>query len=350
MHFLAGVLITACAITGCSTPQERHKVLTFFFDGVPDPADALAEDDDGTVSKSDLKRRRAQATGYAHKPIAEKNCEVCHGISREKIRARGFSGATMDLIRLARKACSGCHSDPESVGQKAQVIKETEWLHGPVALGRCQDCHRVHEFSQQSLLVSQELEEVCLSCHTTLPERTGAMAEMGCRVCHDPHSAPRASDTLLRGGREGNCAKCHPLDVERRPWLHGPVARSECQQCHSGHGGEGYENHVRRPIREACTKCHLASDIPADCSPTAPAAECDTCHDPHAATSAADLLLRDRVLRSDSIRSAFGATKEPTPDLQGDAADDDATATEADASTDAATDANAASAEASDEQ
>jgi len=313
----AAGLFTACAITGCNTPEKRHKTLSFFFDGVPDPVDeADAEGKEEAPGEEGAPERRP--SGSRH-PSGEEGCRPCHGFDKGHLRGQGFSGVGIGSIERAWKACGTCHSQADKVGDDALIVKEGAWLHGPVAVGRCQDCHRGHQSKWPHLLRAERLEEICLSCHDTLEPRSGTMAGFDCVTCHDPHAAPSALAVYVRAGGESLCLTCHRLDQERRPWLHGPLAVGACAQCHDAHGRPESAKHVRRPIRAACLGCHEEGQLSIASHPVASAEECDACHDPHAAGKAADLFLRERIADD---RPAFlpaarpekgEATPAPTP-------------------------------------
>ena len=91
--------------------------------------------------------------------------------------------------------------------------------------------------------------------------------------------------------------------------MHGPVANGKCVACHDAHGEPGSVRHVRRPLADVCLGCHDRERLPTQhCNLDA---ECDTCHEPHAASGPADLFLRARLPVEMAARSAFDpASKE----------------------------------------
>jgi len=306
LGFAAAGLFTACAITGCNTPEKRHKTLSFFFDGVPDPADEVeSEGQEETPGEAGAPKK--QRSGSSH-PADEEGCQPCHGFTKGELRQRGFSGVGIRSIDRAWKACRTCHSQADKVGAEALIVQEGAWLHGPVAVGRCQDCHRGHKSRWPHLLRAERQEAICRSCHDTLATRSGTMAGFDCVTCHDPHAAPSALAVYQRSGGEALCLTCHSVDRERRPWLHGPLAVKACAQCHDAHGRPGSTKHVRRPIREACLGCHEEAQLSIASHPVASTEECDGCHDPHAARKAADLFLRERIADE---HPAFLPAKQP---------------------------------------
>jgi predicted CXXCH cytochrome family protein len=162
---------------GCATPEERHRVLTIFFDGVPPlypeeeffPAgEEFAEDDPLRPAR----RRGAKPILSVHGPVAKKACEECH------------SGRFSNRLKAKREdLCWNCH-DPENF--TGQVI------HGPVAAGYCQGCHDPHKSVNKFLLIS-EAADLCEGCHEQYD--TVAVVEhrdieaVPCQSCHDPHAA-----------------------------------------------------------------------------------------------------------------------------------------------------------------
>lgn len=289
--------VAALLLAACSTPQERHRVLSFFFDGVPDPdapapvAEAAAEDGGPSASGE-------AARGSLHEPFAERQCKACHDTTR-RLAAAG------DAMRGegAWAACRRCHADPAVVGEDAHIVREGEWLHGPVALGACAACHVGHKSGFPYLLRFERTEGACRGCHEGVDRRSGSMFTLDCITCHDPHAAVRSGDLLLRGGLLGACARCHVLDETARPWVHGPVAVQACGICHDSHGGDGSSRHVRRPLAPICHGCHDPDpEAPGSCDRTR---ECDTCHDPHAAERASDLFLREHMRRDPGRDSPF---------------------------------------------
>ena len=303
-----GALLTVCAISGCKNTPENHKILSFFFDGVPDPNEAKktkageenAEPGDATDSGPSI-----------HEPTRKEQdrCGECHGTKRSAFHERGFSGIDIGSISMAWETCTTCHSDPEKVDETSVIVRSDRWMHGPVAANRCQDCHYGHRSKHPHLLRSDDLEAICRSCHEQLPAREGAMAKLLCTECHEPHSAAKASDLFLRGGLAGSCLRCHPIETTSRPWMHGPVAKGVCQACHSGHGGTGYENHIQVPVRDTCFHCHNPIDICGPGKAAGEGADCISCHDPHSATRASDQFLRDRIEANGGAKSAFVVTE-----------------------------------------
>ncbi len=158
---------TAAALAaGCSV-ATRHKVLTVFFDGVPEP-------NQGTTPGGEQAAAAASGPGVPgrlfgeHGPFAAKLCGACHE-----------SAATNALIVPKDELCFICHRLP----------RDKKYVHGPLAAGGCLSCHDPHSSRYRYLLVS-EPEAFCLQCHDKQAvSRVAAHAgvEQACTDCHDAH-------------------------------------------------------------------------------------------------------------------------------------------------------------------
>ena len=163
---------------GCATPEERHRLLTIFFDGVPplypeDPEPLLDEPDD-EIAPQVARARGANRIVSVHGPVAEKECDQCHS-SRYPNRLKAEKE---DL-------CWTCH-DPEDFAGAV--------VHGPFAAGFCQACHDPHRSKYEYLLLSDKA-DLCESCHeqydvAAIPEHSSGEDRL-CQSCHDPHAAER---------------------------------------------------------------------------------------------------------------------------------------------------------------
>ena len=190
-------MLLFCFVTGiwlgCSTPHDRYKTLSFFFDGVPNPEAQkhfATADPDANVpvvyaSSVILSRHKpyVDATGNRDK------CGVCH---------RSASGDIMEFEE-AFKACQNCHK---------KIGTEHARMHGPVAVAAipgsqptCKWCHTGHE-SREPALLKESAVKVCTQCH----------------------------DTQL---------------LSPKPPQH--LDGTSCVQCHYGHGGELQNSHFLKP-------------------------------------------------------------------------------------------------------
>jgi predicted CXXCH cytochrome family protein len=154
-----GVLVV---VIGCGSAQQRYKVLSTFFDGVPDPS----------ASSNPLHKVTASgARIYIHQPYAEQKCNSCH-LNTSDIFARA---------KVRSNVCMECH---------AQVQTEHKIMHGPVGANMCITCHAPHQSSNQFLLKAPS-RKVCMDCHTVemisskVPQHLDKKAQ--CVDCHSGH-------------------------------------------------------------------------------------------------------------------------------------------------------------------
>jgi len=162
--WLAALILFAGLLwAGCSV-QKNYRLLSFFFDGVPNPnaLPAAASAGDGTTM-------RTSPTYVAHRPFTEERCDECHG---GRLRP-GVDDSGM---------CLKCHAD---VPNKHPV------MHGPVAVVACLWCHVPHESAFASLLKA-DARQVCAQCHEpgmlgtdTVPAH--ADGSRSCLECHSGH-------------------------------------------------------------------------------------------------------------------------------------------------------------------
>jgi len=164
--------ILACCVTTvllctCNT-TKNHKVLSFFFDGVPEPGKAPVELGGG-ARKGSAETPTTASRYREHGPYAAKQCEACHmkGTSR--------------LILPIEELCLKCHS----------LNVRKKYIHGPLASGGCKVCHEPHGSIYPFLLVS-EPKEFCLHCHDSnaiAKNDAHKGVEAQCTECHDAHSS-----------------------------------------------------------------------------------------------------------------------------------------------------------------
>lgn len=160
------------AWVGCSSPTERYQVLSFFFDGVPNPNApkkvVKVENNATPVLTLTIVSR--------HKPFVENQCDSCH---------RSATGQMVDFTDTY-KSCAKCHP---------KVANQYSHMHGPVARPACQFCHTGHESAYPHLLRADPV-KVCTQCHDAqllgnkpLEHNDG---HTNCLNCHGSHGGNEA--------------------------------------------------------------------------------------------------------------------------------------------------------------
>lgn len=198
--FAAGsVVALVLAWAGCTVTQENYDLLTFFFDGVPDPNAPM-------LPGASLEDIRRSPTYSIHQPFAEDRCAECH--------ERRF-----DLGPADSGICLKCHEG---------VPTEQPRMHGPVAAAACLWCHTAHE-SPYAALMKGSARDVCMSCHDVnllsaeeVPEHAPE-AEQSCLDCHAAHGgtnryflhSPPSRATAPTGARSAQAPP--PGERERQP-------------------------------------------------------------------------------------------------------------------------------------
>lgn len=182
------IILLLLSIQACdywSDEEKRYNILSFFFDGVPLPEsladttsinpDSLFLTDDEVISTEDedtLKINKKIIQLYLHEPYKNKMCSECHSTS-----------SSQSLQANITSLCGKCH------GQFGISYK---FIHGPVALGQCMECHHPHK-TEYTHLLTREDDQLCLYCHSgfTHDQENSAgpsnLEQKVCFDCHNPH-------------------------------------------------------------------------------------------------------------------------------------------------------------------
>lgn len=187
------LLVPAALWAGCSA-QTRYKVMSFFFDGVPDPNAPV--NPEVALASGDI-----AAMGSVHPPFAQDQCSACHG-----------DPSSTRLDRDSGGICLSCHS-----GIDAQY----PFMHGPVVAQSCLWCHNPH-FSKTTFLLRLAPPNLCMQCHSegqlTLRRPSGALLRpehmdltRNCLECHHGHGS--AKPGLLRAQVPDNAAESSEDDA-----------------------------------------------------------------------------------------------------------------------------------------
>ena len=179
----------AALAAGCST-AKHHRVLSFFFDGVPDPQAAVVS----TGPEVQAAVGRQLVRPGEHGPFAAKLCDGCHD-----------SKATNALVAPIEQLCVRCH----------ELGATQAYVHGPLASGGCLVCHDPHRSANRFLLVSAS-DGFCLA----LPRSRRPLGGEDGRRGRDPGDP----------GDRRACGRRHQLHrLPRRPHVRPqvPAARGE---------------------------------------------------------------------------------------------------------------------------
>jgi predicted CXXCH cytochrome family protein len=167
--FLIIIIILIVNWSGCSV-KKNYKVLTFFFDGVPDPEKERKTTHKQIPVKNGKNKapREVIILKSKHPDFVSNQCNKCHDKS-----------ATNYLITDEKKLCFTCHKSTEFSGG---------FVHGPVAVNSCLFCHFPHESKNESLL-KKATDHMCFECHKKEDQHSLSDKNKGnCTHCHNPHT------------------------------------------------------------------------------------------------------------------------------------------------------------------
>ena len=180
-YFLMVVLLVSLA--GCST-THHYKLLSFFFDGVPNPeksatgqSEIFLSGKDSALAQDLIVKQVPQ--NHLHLPYQSRECTSCH--DKDKMGK---------LVKPLPELCYACHDD---------FSKKYKVLHGPVESGECTSCHSPHMSVNEKLLIRTN-QALCFDCHDSkevLANDTHKdIKDTNCTKCHQPHGG--ADKTFLR--------------------------------------------------------------------------------------------------------------------------------------------------------
>ncbi|MEN8152879.1 MAG: cytochrome c3 family protein [Acidobacteriota bacterium] len=157
---------------GSCSVEKNRKILSVFFDGVPEKKNPEDTDKITRPEKSVTKRRQVPKSIIiiSHHPDHKKrSCNKCHSRSSSNF-----------LVTEKKKLCFTCHKKEKFDGK---------FIHGPVAVQACTACHDPHKSKNRKLLLADG-KELCLLCHKVplMGPRYPCKGDV-CTDCHEPHVA-----------------------------------------------------------------------------------------------------------------------------------------------------------------
>jgi DmsE family decaheme c-type cytochrome len=200
-------------------------------------------------------------------PMAQLQCEACHGAGGEHAGRRRVSSAHKPVIVFGKNretpvaeqdtVCLGCHQQDVTLAWVGSRHEREET--------GCAGCHTVHTATDPVTLHASQ-NSICFDCHrrqradsmkpsshplrTDEPARVGAMI---CTDCHDPHASV-ASVQLARATVNELCVDCHAEYRGPMIFEHAPVSE-DCTLCHQAHGSI-HASLLLRPLPLLCQSCH----------------------------------------------------------------------------------------------
>ena len=166
------------------------------------------------------------------------SCVSCHSVHK-------FERETSLLKVSQPKLCYTCHTDIKPAFAQPFHHKVDE------GLMNCSDCHNPHgTFKQKELRSSVAGDAVCVKCHT---EKAGPFVyehppirTEGCTSCHYPHGSPNPR-LLTRNNVNALCLQCHTASMNftapGTPSFHNMANQYQaCTVCHTQIHGSNTSN------------------------------------------------------------------------------------------------------------
>ncbi|MCK5443373.1 MAG: hypothetical protein KAJ23_15925 [Maribacter sp.] len=250
----------------CSS-SSSYRMRSFFFDGVPNPADQLQVVLDSTTILDSLGNATVivKPDMYVHPPYENRGCNNCHDI-------QNISKPKLPVPQL----CFECHEKPAD---------KFSFLHGPVDAGQCTQCHHPHR-SKNDFLLRLVDNDLCLNCHMEAKVLDNpiheAIGDTNCTQCHNPHGG---NDRFVL--QKDACFNCHDTAIVDNEFVHGPVAANQCNLCHDNHESQA-DKLLKFQGDALCLQCHVRADVlttAAHKTEAAKTTDCTQCHNPHSSES-----------------------------------------------------------------
>ncbi|MCL2915224.1 DmsE family decaheme c-type cytochrome [Shewanella corallii] len=196
------------------------------------------------------------ATNSSASPMAQLQCESCHGPMGKHNRGGKepmitFGRDTKLPAQSQNSVCLGCHNDPQQMAWHNSTHNLEEIA--------CADCHQIHA-AEDPALNPLKVNDTCVSCHTQekadMHKRSShplKWDQMTCTDCHNPHGSMTES-ALVKPSLNDTCYECHA--DKRGPFLfeHAPVVEN-CANCHNAHGSVN-EDLLDKRVPQLCQQCH----------------------------------------------------------------------------------------------
>jgi predicted CXXCH cytochrome family protein len=240
-----------------------------------------------------------------HDSAFEDKCKVCHGESKEHVKAPRNNSFGKVEIKLS-EICLSCHDN----------FKFKKFIHKPLLQGDCTACHNPHDSLKKYQLIAEGT-ALCFQCHdSSINENEyvhGPSAMGGCLLCHDPHSADYRAN--LRADGSNLCILCHKDKNKQSMFKHEPAAE-DCTHCHFPHSGPR-KFMLKNSVPEICYACHKDKKKMIDAAPIQHAAvtngrKCLNCHSPHMSDISKILLKPPLALciscHDKQVKTPYGAT------------------------------------------
>ncbi len=188
---------------------------------------------------------------------------ACTPAGRYKVKTFFFTGVPDPNAENVERVAESAQAPllvPRKRRRQAVTRPSPYFLHGPFGSGQCESCHA----TTQTSAFRTRMKDTAASKSTQNVNIGSRMAYTPAELCVGCHSekSPRV-------------ARANDL------WLHPPVAKGWCTECHSPHKSQR-QYMLLKSNNELCNQCHVSSDL--QFTPEHqqdPEADCLSCHNPH---------------------------------------------------------------------
>jgi DmsE family decaheme c-type cytochrome len=190
------------------------------------------------------------------------SCQSCHGTSDEHVRnPRGVSPRPEPDVVFGVKHASAPDTQNESCLACHKSGLRMHWAGSEHQMRDlvCSNCHETHA-PRDPVLAKVTQPDVCYACHKTQRAQTHRISthpilagKMACSDCHNPHGST-GPKLLVKNNVNETCYTCHAEKRGPFLWEHSPVV-DDCTNCHTPHGS------TNAPLLKArvpwlCQECH----------------------------------------------------------------------------------------------
>ncbi|RJQ47316.1 MAG: hypothetical protein C4538_05315 [Nitrospiraceae bacterium] len=231
-----------------------------------------------------------------HTEVNEKPCLPCHRLTI------GANDTTPS--KPSESICFPCHKSEFSGLEFQHKEAGVNW--------ECLKCHQTEAMETDysvdvparfAIKESSKAALLCYTCHTKNETEFsgykyihGPVAIAKCNMCHNPHGS--SIRHMLRKDSSTMCLECHgKQDMMKQAIVHEPVIKQGCTGCHDPHGSS-FPFFLAAEVKDLCLKCHPKTDKqknnhPVNGHPVSGANDpinpgrqltCSSCHDPHSST------------------------------------------------------------------
>jgi len=184
------LLLLAVAVPSACSVADNYQLLSFFFDGVPNPKLEAERRRAAEEARRKAEEERAKRLGrkvdraphFLHTPFRQQRCDGCHLAMKPQPGVPRWLQGLGRLKAPKEELCKQCHEAPEA-----------RYVHGPVAAIACSTCHHHHDSPYPYQLLAKDSGTLCAKCHTgdtfLTEKKHEEYKDEQCVDCHNPHAS-----------------------------------------------------------------------------------------------------------------------------------------------------------------